>query len=286
MAGEAGKQAWSYVDGQWLEGNPPIMGPLTQAAWLSAVIFDGARAFQRKVPDLDRHCERAVRSAITFGLKPTKTAKEIEKLAREAVAKFPPDAELYIRPMFFAEHGGVEPDPDSTRFVLTVYDAPLPKDVPFSTCFSRFRRATPETAPTDAKASCLYPNSARALKEARDRGFENAIMLDVMGNVAEFAGSNIFIVKDGVAVTPVPNGCFLAGITRRRVIKLLHEAGIEAEERRVTPDDVLSADEVFSVGNFAKVLACNKVEDRNLQPGPVYRKARELYFKFAETQLL
>jgi branched-chain amino acid aminotransferase len=286
MAGEAVRKAWTYVDGKWLEGNPPIMGPLTQAAWLSGVIFDGARAFQRKVPDLELHCERAVRSAKTFGLKAKVTAKEIEKLAREAVAKFPPEAELYIRPMFYAEHGGVEMDPESTRFIITVYESPLPKDVPFTACLSQFRRPTPETAPTDAKASCLYPNSSRAVLAAKGRGFNNAIMLDTMGNVAEFTGANIFIVKDGVAITPVPNGCFLAGITRSRVIKLLRGAGTTVEERRVTFPEVLAADEVFSVGNFAKVLACNKVEDRDMQPGPVYRKARELYFKFAETQPL
>jgi len=286
MAGEAGKRAWTYLDGKWLEGNPPIMGPLTQAAWLSAVIFDGARAFQRKVPDLALHCERAVRSARTMGLKPKVGAKEIEKLAREAVGKFPPDAELYIRPMFWAESGGLEPDPDSTRFLITVYDSPLPNDVPFSACFSRFRRPTPETAPTEAKASCLYPNSARAVFDARERGFETAIMLDMNGNVAEFAGANIFIVKDGVAATPIPNGCFLAGVTRHRVIKLLRDAGTPVEERRVTPDDVRGADEIFSTGNYAKVLACNKIEERNLQPGPVYRKARELYFKFADGQTL
>ncbi len=75
MAGEAGRRAWSYIDGKWLEGNPPIMGPLTQAAWLSATVFDGARAFQRRIPDLDLHCQRAIKSALTMGLKPKVTAK-------------------------------------------------------------------------------------------------------------------------------------------------------------------------------------------------------------------
>ncbi len=281
-AGEAGKRAWSYIDGQWLEGNPMIMGPLTQAAWLSAVVFDGARAFQRRVPDLGLHCQRAVRSALFMGLKPKVSAAEIERLAREAVAKFPPDAELYVRPMFFAEGGGVEPDPETTRFVLTVYDSPMPKDVPFSACLSPFRRPTPETAPTEAKASCLYPNVSRALKDARERGFENAVMLDSSGNVAEFASANLFTVKDGVAATPVLNGCFLAGVTRQRVTQLLSDAGTEVREVRVTYADVLAADEVFSTGNYAKVLACSKVDGRNFQPGPVYRKARELYWKYAD----
>ncbi len=276
------KKAWTYIDGTWHEGNPPIMGPLTQAAWLSAVIFDGARAFQRKVPDLDLHCARAVQSALLMGLKPKVDAKTIETLAREGVAKFPADAELYIRP----EGGGVEPDPDTTRFILTIYDSPLPKDVPFKACLSPFRRPTPETAPTEAKASCLYPNVSRTLKAARERGFENAVMLDAAGNVAEFASANLFIVKDGAAHTPIPNGCFLNGVTRQRVIKLLREAGVEVQERRITFSEVLAADEVFSTGNYAKVLACSRVEDRDFQPGPVYRKAREIYFKYAESARL
>jgi len=286
MAGEPERKAWSYIDGKWLDGNPMIMGTQTQAAWLCAVIFDGARAFQRKVPDLDLHCARAVESAVSMGLKPKTGAKEIERLAREAVAKFPPDAELYIRPMFFAEGGGVEPDPDTTRFVLTVYESPLPKDYQITACLSSFRRPSPETAPTEAKASCLYPNVSRALREARERGYENAVMLDLNGNVAEFATANLFIAKGGVAHTPAPNGCFLNGITRQRVIRLLRQAGIEVVERRVTFAEVLDADEVFSTGNFAKVLPCIKVEGRNYQPGPVYRKAHELYFKFAEGQRL
>ena len=286
MAGEAGRRAWSYIDGKWLEGNPLIMGPLTQAAWLSATVFDGARAFQRRIPDLDLHCARAIKSALGMGLKPKVEAKEIERLAREAVAKFPPDAELYIRPMFFAEGGGVEPDPDTTRFVLSVYDSPMPKDVPFSACLSPFRRPTPETAPTEAKASCLYPNVSRALKDARERGYENAVMLDAAGNVAEFASANLFIVKDATASTPAINGCFLAGITRQRVIKLLGDAGVEVREERITFACVLAADEVFSSGNFAKVLACSKVDSRDFQPGPVYRKARELYWKYADSARL
>jgi branched-chain amino acid aminotransferase len=282
MAGEADRKAWNYIDGKWLEGNPPIMGPLTQAAWLSATIFDGARSFGRKAPDLDLHCQRAINSALSMGLKPKVDAKMIEKLCREAILKFPDDAELYVRPMFFAEGGGVEPDPETTRFVLSVYDSPMPKDVPFSACLSPFRRPTPETAPTEAKASCLYPNVSRALKDARERGYENAVMLDAAGNVAEFASANLFIVKDGAASTPVVNGCFLNGITRQRVIKLLRDAGVVVHERRVTYADVLDADEVFSSGNYAKVLACSKVDNRDFQPGPVYRKARALYWKYAE----
>src|SRR3546814_17101961 len=91
-------------------------------------------------------------------------------------------------------------------------------------------------APTDAKASCLYPNSARALNEASKRGFDNAVVLDALGNVAELATANLWIAKDGVAVTPAPNGTFLNGITKQRAMQLLTAAGIEVREPRLPCD--------------------------------------------------
>jgi branched-chain amino acid aminotransferase len=139
-------------------------------------------------------------------------------------------------------------------------------------------------APTDAKASALYANTARALREAKSRGFDNAIMLDAAGNVAEFASSNLFLVAhDGAVVTPALNGTFLAGITRARVIALLHEIGVPVEERTVKPEELDSAREIFSTGNYGKVTPCVRYEARELPAGPVAQKARELYLAFTET---
>ena len=272
--------AWTYFEGAWHEGNPKIMGPLTQAAWLCCTVFDGARAFEGQAPDLDQHCQRVVRSARSLGMKPMLAPPEIEALAREGIARFPATAELYIRPMFWAESGGVEPDPDSTQFCLAVYESPMPKPTGFSACLSRFRRPSPEIAPTDAKAGCLYPNSARAQADARARGFDAAIMLDMHGNVAEFASSNLFIARNGEVHTPIVNGTFLAGITRSRVIELLRASGVTVHERTITYPEVMTADEVFSTGNYAKVVPVTRIEDRQLQPGPFYRQARELYWDY------
>ncbi len=271
----------TYIDGEWREGNVPLFGSMTHAAWLSSVVFDGARAIGGMLPDLDLHCQRVVTSAAAMGLKATKTAEEIEALAREGVARFPDGAELYIRPMFFAEDGFVLPDADSTRFALVIHDSPIPTSTGFSACLSPFRRPAPDTAPTDAKASCLYPNVARMLRDASARGFDNAVVTDLLGNVAELATANLFIVKDGVAHTPSPNGTFLNGITRQRVIQLLRDAGVEVVERRITYPEVQDADEVFSSGNYAKVYPAIRIDDRDLQPGPVTKQARELYFEYA-----
>ncbi len=172
------------------------------------------------------------------------------------------------------------------KFALVIEERPLPENKGFKACLSSFRRPSPESAPTEAKASCLYPNVARALREAVGRGFDNAVTLDMNGNVAEFATANLFMVKDGVAHTPVPNGTFLNGITRQRVIRLLRDSGVEVVERTLTWAEVLDADELFSTGNYAKVSSCKQVEDRPLQPGPIAKKARDLYFDFSRSQPL
>ncbi len=273
--------AWTYFDGRWLEGNPPLLGPKTHATWLSSIVFDGARAFEGVAPDLDRHCARTVDSCRAFGLRPVLSAGEIFEIAWEGIRKFPNGAELYIRPMFWAEEGWVNPDPESTRFALIVYESPLPTPNGFTACLSTRRRPAPDMAPTDAKASCLYPNAARALAEAAGRGFDNAVVLDPIGNVAEFATANLFVVRDGTVLTPVPNGTFLNGITRQRIISLLRAAGREVVERTIVVADLEAADEIFSTGNHGKVLPVTRFEDRELQPGPVAALARELYWEFA-----
>lgn len=273
--------SWTWFEGQWHSGNPMIMGPMTHAPWLGSCIFDGARAFEGVTPDLDLHCRRAVRSAETLGLKPVKTAKQIEELIHDGIAKFPKGAALYLRPMFWAESGFVDVDPESTKFCVSVYDSPMPEPKGFSITVSPYRRPSFEYAPTDAKAACHYPNSARAIREAAGRGFDNAVMLDPLGAVSELATANLWMVKDGEAHTPVPNGTFLNGITRQRTVILLRQAGIAVHERSLPWRDFLDADEVFSTGNYGKVQPVTRIEDRHLQPGPIYKKARELYWEFA-----
>ncbi len=282
---EKSGKAWTWYRGTWHEGNPMLMGPMTHAPWLGSCVFDGARAFEGVAPDLDQHCQRIVRSAESFGLKLVKQAAEIEALIREGIAKFPKDAELYLRPMFWAADGFVDVDPESTEFSVSVYDAPLPKTNGFSVTCSPFRRPSIEFAPTDAKAACHYPNSARAIREAKARGFDNAVMLDALGNVAELATANIWMVKNGEAHTPVPNGTFLNGVTRQRVVRLLREAGVTVHERAIRWQEFIEADEVFSTGNYSKVAPITRVEQRSLQPGPMMAKARQLYWDYAHGRL-
>ena len=277
---------WTFVDGDWHEGNVAVVGPRSHAMWLGSSVFDGARWFDGVAPDLDLHCRRVNASALALGLQPTIEAAAIEALTWDGLKKFGGETAVYIRPMYWAEHGGymgVPADPASTRFCLCLYEAPMLPPSGFSLTVSPFRRPTIETMPTDAKAGCLYPNNARAILEARKRGFDNALVLDMLGNVAETGTSNIFLVRDGEVFTPAVNGTFLSGITRARTIRLLGESGARVTEKALSVRDFLDADEIFSTGNHSKVVPVIRIEDRHLQPGPVAAQARRLYWDWAHS---
>jgi branched-chain amino acid aminotransferase len=277
-------QTWTFFDGAWHEGNVPLWGARTHAIWLGSSVFDGARVFEGVAPDLDLHCARVNASATSMFLRAPLSTDEWVGLAHEGMKKFSATTELYIRPMVWAERAGplaLPGDPESTRFALTVYDSPMRKPDGFSITLSPFRRPTLESAPLDAKAGCLYPNNARAMMEARSRGFDNCILCDALGSVAELANSNVFMAKDGVVFTPIPNGTFLNGITRQRVIRLLRDEGITVTEHVLRYADFEAADEIFATGNASKVLPITRIGGRALQPGPLYRKARALYWAFA-----
>lgn len=285
--GSGWSKTWTYFDGKWQEGNVGIMGPRTHAAWLCSVVFDGARAFEGVTPDLELHCARVNDSAKKLYLKPVVSTEEWVRLAHEGIKLFKDsDTALYIRPMYWAEKEGPwvqAHQPDSTEWCLCIYEAPMRTPKGFSLTLSPFRRPSFETMPVDAKAGCLYPNNSRALFEAQARGFDNAIVCDMLGNVAELATSNVFMAKEGVVYTPISNGTFLAGITRQRVIGLLRQSGVTVVEKTLTYQDFESADEIFSAGNYSKVVPVTRIGDRVLEFGPLYKKARELYWSFAHS---
>ncbi|MDJ0447204.1 branched-chain amino acid aminotransferase [Methylocystis sp. JR02] len=280
-------QTWTFFQGEWRDGNAPILGPRTHGAWLGSMVFDGARAFEGVTPDLDLHLARVNNSAREMLLEPLLSVDEWRTLVGEGLKKFSPDAQLYIRPMYWAEDGlggGVRFEPSSTNWCLTIYEAPMPAPKGGAVTLSPFRRPSAETAPVGAKASCHYANGSRALIEAAKRGFDNCLMRDMLGNIAEFANSNAFLAKDGAVFTPAANGTFLNGVTRQRVIGLLRADGVEVIETTLTYNDFLCADEIFSTGNFQKVAPMSRIDDRQLDPGPMYKRARALYWDFAHSK--
>ena len=280
-----GKNIRTYFNGTWHEGDTPIISAADHGAWLGSGVFDGARWVNGLSPDLDKHCARVNRSASALMLTPTVTTEDMVAIVEDGLKQFAGDEAIYIRPMYWGIHGdktAIIPDADTTGFAICLEEIPMPADTASATITrTRFRRPVLEDAVVNAKAGCLYPNNARMLAEAYAKGFSNAIVADAMGNVAESATANIFMVRDGEVLTPIPNGTFLAGITRARHIENMRADGMTVTEQVLSFEDFHAADEIFLSGNMAKVTPITAFDDTQYQIGPVTRRVRDMYWDWA-----
>ncbi len=282
----AGTNIKTYFYGAWQDGNIPIMSAADHGAWLGSTVFDGARYFDGVAPDLEAHCERVNRSAEALMLTPTVSTTEMVQIIWEGLKMCPPDKPVYIRPMYWGIDTAfsITPDPERTGFCICLEEIPMaPPTAAARLTKTQFRRPVLESSVVNAKAGCLYPNNIRMLAEARSKGFDNALVTDAMGNVAETATANIFMVKDGEVFTPIPNGTFLAGITRARHMTNLRADGMKVHETVLSYDDFHAADEVFMSGNMMKVTPVTAFEHTQYQMGPVTRRARDLYWDWAHS---
>lgn len=280
-----GRNIRTWFDGRWHDGDIPVMRAADHGIWQGSSVFDGARHFDGVTPDLAAHCARVNRSAEALMITPTMEAAEMVDVIRDGLRAYGPGQAVYVRPMYWAIDGsdlGVAPKAGATALAICLEEVPMPDARAATTlCRTRFRRPVLEDSVCNAKAGCLYPNNARMLVEARAKGFGNALVADAMGNVAETATANVFMVRDGVVFTPIANGTFLSGITRARHMANLRADGVEVRECVLTFDDFRAADEVFLSGNFAKVTPVSAFEDVSYQIGPVTRRVREMYWDWA-----
>ncbi len=280
-----GSNIRTYFNGTWHAGDVPIMRAADHGSWLGSTVFDGARRAYGLTPDLDAHCARVNRSAEALMITPTVTPEDMVAIIHDGLTAYPADRAVYIRPMYWAldgDTGAIVPKAGATGFAICLEEIPLaPPEAATTLTTTRFHRPTLDVAVVNAKAGCLYPNNARMLAEARAKGFANALVADAMGNVAESASSNVFIVRDGEVLTPIANGTFLAGITRARHMANLAADGTQVREAVLSFDDVRQADEVFLSGNMSKVTPVTAFDDRQYQVGPMTRRVREMYWDWA-----
>jgi branched-chain amino acid aminotransferase len=283
-----GKNIRTYFEGRWHDGDVAVMRAADHGSWLGSTVFDGARYFEGIAPDLESHLARVNRSAEALLITPTMTVDDMMEIAWEGLRKYAKDAAVYIRPMYWGLDSGdlgVVPKENSTGFALCLEEIAMPAPTAATTLTTtRFRRPVLESSVTNAKAGCLYPNNARMLAEARSKGYGNALVADALGNVAESATANVFMVRDGEVFTPIANGTFLAGITRARHCKNLSGDGIRIHETVLTFDDFRSADEVFLSGNYSKVSPVTEFDGTHYQHGPVTKRVRELYWDWAHSR--
>lgn len=280
-----GTKIRTFFNGAWHDEDVAIMRAADHGSWVGTTVFDGARFFDGRAPDLEAHCARVNRSAEALMITPTMDPADIVAAVRDGLKAYETSDAVYIRPMYWALDGdasGIVPEAGATGFAICLEAIPM-ADQNASTTLGRtqFRRPVLEDNVVNAKAGCLYPNNARMLAEVRKRGFGNALVADAMGNVAESATANVFMVKDGTVFTPIPNGTFLAGITRSRHITNLRNDGTDVVETVLSFADFADADEVFLSGNMMKVTPVTAFEDTQYQIGPVTRRVREMYWDWA-----
>ena len=283
-----GKTICTFWQGRWHDGDLAVMKAADHGIWQGSSVFDGARQFDGRCPDLAAHCQRLNRSATALMITPTVDPAEMESIIRQGLATFGTQKDVYVRPMYWALHGsdlGITPLPGATGFAISLEEVAMP-DAGFATTVTRtrFRRPVLEDSVCNAKAGCLYPNNARMLVEATQKGFGNALVADALGNLAESASANVFLVKDGAVFTPIANGTFLAGITRARHIANLRADGLEVIEKVLSFEDVHAADEVFLSGNFAKITAVKAFDDTQYSSRPLTARVRKLYWDWAASQ--
>ena len=282
-----GSDIRTYFEGQWHEGNLAVMRAADHGAWLASTAFDGARYVDGVAPDLMRHCQRLNASARALMLEPTHSDQEIFDIVWDGISRYPKHTALYIRPMYWGIdniHMAILNGP-ACNFCVCLEAVPMAApEASVRLTTTRFHRPTLDTAIANAKAGCLYPNSARMLAEARAKGYDNALVADPLGNVAETTVSNIFMTRDGEVFTPIPNGTFLNGITRQRHIANLRADGFQVHETTLSFDDFRNADEVFMTGNLQKITPVREFDGTSYEIGPIALRAREIYWDWAHSQ--
>lgn len=277
----------TYFNGTWHDGDIPVMRAADHGMWQGSSVFDGARLFEGITPDLDTHCARLNRSAEALMITPNVDADEMVGIVLDGLKSYGPNAAVYIRPMYWAIHGselGVAPLKGETGFAISLEEVAMPPITSSTTLTTTsFRRPVLADNVTNAKAGCLYPNNARMLVEAQAKGFGNALVQDALGNVAETATANVFMVRDGELFTPIANGTFLSGITRARHIANARAAGLTVHEAILTLDDFRKADEVFLSGNFSKITRVSAFEDTTYKTDAMTRRMRDIYWDWAHS---
>ncbi|MEO0868900.1 MAG: branched-chain-amino-acid transaminase [Cyanobacteria bacterium J06642_11] len=285
------KDGYFWLDGQIVVWKDASIHPLTHGLHYASSVFEGVRIYNSQPFLLTEHLERLHQSAKILGFEITYSTEEMVAATHELLAKESIEVG-YIR--HFAWRGSERlriytPEP-STRlgiaawaFPTTLFNIETKKPLKLTSQVS-WRKPDPATAPTVSKAACLYPICFMSKGEAVQQGFDDALMLDYRGLIAESTASNIFLIMDGAVHTPVPD-CFLNGITRQTIIKLAQQIGLEVVERHIQPEELANTQEVFLTGTTCEIESISQIDDREFEPfGPVTMRLIEAYRDFVTAQ--
>jgi branched-chain amino acid aminotransferase len=273
-----------WFDGKMVPWREAKIHVLTHGLHYASAVFEGMRAYDGNIFELTRHSERLHASAALLGFSVPFSVAELDR-ASNAVVQANGFMNAYVRPVAWrgSEQMGVSAQQSKIHVAIASWEwpsyfSPELRDKGIRLAFSKWKRPSPETAPTASKAAGLYMICTLSKHAAEAEGWNDALMLDYRGQLAEATGANLFLVKDGVIHTPTPD-CFLNGITRQTVIALAAKRGIKVVERAMWPEELKTADEIFVTGSAAEVTAIGQIADHHYTVGPMTRQLRDDYEK-------
>jgi branched-chain amino acid aminotransferase len=278
----AQRDGWIWLDGRLVPWREAQLHVLSHALHYASSVFEGERAYGGMIFKLTEHSRRLQRSAQRLGFDLPWSVAEIDAACRAVVEANKLDS-AYLRPIAWrgSAEMGVSARLDDVHLAVTAWhwgayfgEESAARGVRLD--LAQWRRPAPDTAPTDAKASGLYMIATLAKNAAEAKGYDDALMLDWRGQVAEATGANVFFVKDGALHTPPPE-CFLDGITRLTIIDLARAHGIAVHERAILPEELADFDEMFLTGSAVEVMPVAEAGPWRFRLGPIARQLRADY---------
>ncbi|NVJ98586.1 MAG: branched-chain amino acid aminotransferase [Alphaproteobacteria bacterium] len=268
------RDGWIWMDGEYIPWRDCKVHMLTHALHYGGAVFEGQRAYNGKIFKLKEHTERLFKSAKTLGYEVPYTQDEINDACNTLLEKNNL-IDAYCRPVVWrgSEMMGVSAQQNTIHAAIAVWEwpsyfSPEARMKGLRLDISNWRRPAADTAPVHAKASGLYQICTMSKHAAEAKGYDDALMYDYRGQVAEATGANIFFVKDGDLHTPTPD-CFLDGITRQTVIELAKKRQLKVIERAIMPDEMEGFEQAFLTGSAAEVTPLSEIGPYRFEVGEI-----------------
>lgn len=283
------RDGWIWFDGVFTPWREATIHVLTHGLHYGSCVFEGQRIYGGEVFELTTHTRRLFRSAELLDITIPFTVEEMDAACKESVERSGLE-DAYMRPFVWrgSEQLSVAAQEARIRCAIAVwpwasYFDPEEKKRGIRLDHAIYRRPAPDTTPWEAKAAGLYMIATLSKHAAEAKGYADALMLDYRGLVAEATGANVFFVRDGAIHTPTPD-CFLNGITRRTVIRLAQEAGLEVIERHIAPEELGTFNECFLTGSAAEVTPVSEVGEHRYTPGNISLSLMDDYSRLVRRQ--
>ena len=284
------RDGWIWMDGDFVPWREAKVHVLTHALHYASCVFEGVRMYDGEIFKLTEHSERLFQSAQILDFEIPFTVAQIDEACKQTAARNGL-TNCYIRPLAWrgAEQMGVSAQQTRTHVAIATWEwasyfDPEQARKGIRLTHAKYRRPSPETAPTSSKAAGLYMICTISKHAAEKAGYADALMLDYRGYVAETTGANMFLIRDGAIHTPTPD-CFLNGITRRSVIELARNSGFEVIERHIPAEELGTFSEVFITGTAAEVTPVSEIGEHRYQPGNITFTLMDEFSKMVRRQL-